>query len=146
MDFIRWGSRLMRAIQQNTSVQIKCCPLLLPCMFQITVRTCAHIRDTHQFCASLGPNQAPVKGKKKKDVFVCVSLLSVTVVYTNILNLLPKRTHKRLRCTINHPPNPLVFVDGGSVWFHPLRSSMWLPVRLYKTTIFLQFITRFPGN
>lgn len=36
MDFIRWGSRLMRAIQRrNTSVQIKC-RTSLPRMFQIS--------------------------------------------------------------------------------------------------------------
>lgn len=79
-----------------------------------------------------GFNQAT--GGHRQYVYICVSLLSVRIAYTNILNLLVRLiwTHKWLRSTINHPPNPPVRVDGSSVWFHTLWSSMWLALGYTK--------------
>ena len=147
MDFIGWGSRLVGAIRWGNT-----------CGSGNVANYCWYLRlliapRAHDaprlLCFFFCVNTNQVRGKEKLSP--CASpLLSVRVVYDNILNLLPKQTHKWLHSTINHPPSPpphhSVWVDGSSVWFHTWRSSMWLTVRLHKTPVFLQFITRFPGN
>lgn len=85
----------------------------------------------------------PIELNWREDIFLCFSMS----VWADILDSLQKNEHTDdcARPSIIRPAPP-VCVDGGSVWFHMLWSSVWLVVSLFKTAIFLQFITRFPGK
>lgn len=77
----------------------------------ITLQT--HTTPLHFFPSSL--NAHLISGQREKMSLCVAPLLSLRVVYADILNLPSKRTHKWLRCTINHPPKPAVQVVGSSV-------------------------------
>lgn len=93
-------------------------------------------------CSGLNANQ-----DRKRKRCLCMRRLSAMGCLHHYFKHVPKmntQTAALHHQSFSQPP--LLCVDGGSVWCHTLWSSMWLTVRLYKTTIFLRFITRFPEN
>ncbi len=145
-DFIRRGSRLARAIQRrNTSALMKCCSFVSNSSPSVRKASVKHLQthDAHHCCRPLRPNQAKIR-----QSCLCTHLLAACQgCLHQYFRLVPITITQMAAVTHQssiRPPAGLARMPALCCSAH--YSSVWLAVRLYKTTIFLQFITRFPGN